>query len=474
MNKMTNYSGGLNPADMPSNIEAEQQLLGSLLNEPSRIDLLGGLVDRDSFFDPVHGELFERIRMRWKMNRPCGVFALRTWADEHAGMKELGGATYIAKLAGFSVSGSMFKDYGQIIRDLAEKRTLLIKLAEVTAQLREDDTTAGDASGQLEAHLMSMQSTVVSEKPVSMTAAVTESLARMKAAQEGESTGAIPTGIRELDEIISGMNPGDLWILAGRPSMGKSTVGVSIAMNMALRGMGVAFASYEMMASRLTDRAISAATAMRGNGVYYNRFDKGEMTETDYHSAVEAAVGISEIPMFFIDKGKKDVASLLAACKHIRTLSGPTTGLKALVVDYLQLMTASRAINGGRNFEIGEISMDLKSLAKHLEVPVIALSQLSRGVEQREEKRPMLSDLRDSGQIEQDADGVIFCYREAYYLERERAAYEKRGALDDWMMAMEDKRLNLELIVAKQRQGPIGTAHCQMNPALSYIAGTGK
>lgn len=454
----------------PHHIEAEQQLLGAILLDGARIDLIGGTVTKEHFYDPVHAEIFERIRVRWKMNRPVGVFALKDWADQHEGIRELGGPTYLAKLAASCVTTVNFKEIATIIRDVAEKRDLLLKLQDGIKALKDDGTTAADVSGRLEAHLMSSQTTSVGNRPVSMMKAVTTSLERLKAAQDGEPTGELQSGIPALDKLIGGFNPGEFWILAGRPSMGKTAVAISISTRMANAGHGVCFNSREMMADALADRAISERSAQIGNGaaVPYSTFSRGGLPEYQFRAAVQAGADLAELPLYILDTGYADVGSMIAGAKHVRTLLGPNIGLKAIFVDYIGLLKGGNA-REGRQFQVAEISQDLKEMAKRLEVPVICLAQLNRQVEQRDDKRPMLSDLRDSGQIEQDADGVIFCYREEYYLEREKDAHVKKGKLEEWQAAMDAVRNNLELIVAKQRQGPIGTAHVRMNPALNHI-----
>lgn len=454
---------------LPHNIEAEQQLLGALMNDASRIDMLGGIVEDAHFFDPVHAAIFDRIRTRWKQGRPSGPSALSDWAKQHEGMQVLGGHVYLAKLAGGSIAGFDFKGYAGIVRGLAEKRELILQLEESRKALDDDDATAADVGGRLEAFLMTAQATQVSRKPVSMMKAATTSLERVVAAQEGQPTGSLPSGIRALDRLIGGFNPGMLYIIAGRPSMGKSALAVSISTRFAKAGNGVVINSREMMADALADRVISERTSEIGNGsaVPYTNFPKGGMAEHQYRAVAQAVKDVSTLPIFILDDGYADVGSTMAGARHCRTLFGPQVGLKAIVIDYMQLMKART--KEGRRLEVGEVSRDLKEMAKRLEVPVIALSQLSRAVESREDKRPLLSDLRESGDIEQDADAVLFCYRHAYYLEREKAAYTEKGKLMEWQEMMDDVGNRLEIIVAKQRQGPIGTAHVKANLALNAI-----
>lgn len=454
--------------DMPDpflDVEAEQQLLGALLLEPSRLDMIGPEASGEAFGDPLHGAIFERMRLNWKQNRPATPAGLKSWAETQEGFRNVGGPAYLARLAGAAIAPSRFKEYWQIIHPLAEKRALRDAMQRASEDLYNPDATAGDVAGRLEAALM-QRAAVGGARPVSITKAVTEALAKIRAAQEGEPTGKIRTGIHALDHLIGGFNPGELIILAGRPSMGKSAVALSIASRVAGEGQGVCFASLEMMPVGLAERLISERTADHGAATNYTSFHDGNLDMRRLQAIGKSATEVSELPIQILPMTYRDIGNILSGSKHARTLLGELCGLKLLVVDYLQIM---RSAKGSRYEQITEISTALKELAGKLEIPVLALSQLSRAVEQRDDKRPQLSDLRESGQIEQDADTVIFCYRDEYYVQRSEPEQHDAEAHLAWQEAMRKASNRLELIVGKQRQGPIGTAHVFMNPALNKI-----
>ena len=248
--------------------------------------------------------------------------------------------------------------------------------------------------------------------------------------------------------------------------MGKSAVAVEIALQAGLEGGRVCFASLEMSADDLVMRMAAQRTGAMGRGVNFCDYESGHLTQAQYETVAHAAQEIHDLPIEFLPENYRDVGALYAGAKQCAARMG---GLDLVVVDYLQLL---RAPGKGRYDQITEISISLKALAMQLKVPVLALTQLSRACEQRDDKRPMLSDLRESGQLEQDADAAIFCYREAYYLERDRPGDDDPvEAHEDWRAAMERHRTRLELIVAKQRQGRIGTAHLNYNPALNVFWG---
>lgn len=297
-----------------------------------------------------------------------------------------------------------------------------------------------------------------------MQAAVVASMAEISAAYRGDETDALMTGIGALDHLTGGFGPGELIILGGRPSMGKTALALSIALNVARAGHGVAIASLEMTPKAMALRALSEATAQAGHASSYKQMRRGDMAESQVETLRRIAPEVAALPISFLERKFADLDALIAGCRQIKRAMGD--GLKLLIVDYLQLIEA-RGEN--RTQEISRISRALKALAGTLDVPIIALSQLSRQVESREDKRPMLSDLRESGQIEQDADAVLFCYRDEYYLERRKPDESDIDKLDKWRAAMEVTRNRLEIIVAKHRQGEIGTAHVRCNVALNLI-----
>ena len=449
----------------PHNIDAEQQVLGALLLDASRVDAIGSS-GADLFYDPCHADIFKEIKRRRKLEQFVSPVSLKLWADAHPGVRELGGAGYLVRLAGASVSSDQIADYATMLAEIKAKRDLLRALGRATIDLQDDVKSASEVAGQLEAALMSDDVAPSRSGPVSMMKATEAALRMASDAFQGGDDTRTHTGVRAVDKILGGMSPGELVLLAGRPSMGKTAVALSMALNVARDGGGVALASLEMTPDALAMRAISEATAKNHHGVSYSNILRGEFNESQFQDVMQASREVAELPIQILPQTYRDIGAMYAGAKQAKSLLGEC-GLKLFLVDYLQLM---RADGRSRYEQITEISIALKALAMQLECPVIALSQLSRAVEQRDDKRPMLSDLRESGQLEQDADKVMFCYRDEYYLEREKPENpDDMDAQASWTDAMERCRNRLEIIVPKNRQGPVGTAKVKFNPALNLI-----
>lgn len=461
MNEMTSIQA------TPHSIEAEQQLLGALLLTSDARDKIGPTGDESLFYDPVHAAIYTEIMRRHALGELVSPVALAPWAGSHEGVKELGGSAYLVRLAGASIAGSAAPEYAKMLADWREKRRLMDLFGSAQAELLSDAKGAGEVAGRVEAALMAVEGRG-GTAPVSMMNAVTEALRASNAAYSGEETSATLTHFGPLDRMLGGFYPAELILLAGRPSMGKTAAAISIALNVARCGQGVAIASLEMTPEALALRAISEGTAQNRNAVNYANIRRGEYNEAQQRSIIDAARLASELPIQILPQEYRDIGSLFAGAKRAKTILGDC-GLRLLVVDYLQLL---RADGRTRYDQITDISIALKGLAARLHCPVLALSQLSRAVEQRDNKRPMLSDLRDSGQLEQDADAILFCYRDEYYLEREQP--DDGDALVEWQAAMGRVKNKLEIIVAKQRQGQIGTAHMRFNPALNLIWEDGR
>jgi len=442
-----------------TNAEAEQQVLGAFLLNPEKIEA----IDADDLFaDPVHERLFGEMRRRQKAGKIVSPVGLKAWAEADPGMNTLGGAAYLARIAGQCVILSDVPSYVDLLADLRDRRRVQDALLAAQEALARGEDDPADIAARLEASV-SAQGATRGRKPVSMLAAVTEALADAHAAWKGEAVKVLHTGVPSLDRIVGGFYGGDLCILAGRPSMGKSAVALSMALNVARSGKGVVIASLEMTPKALATRALSEQTSQQRNAVKYSSIRSGEMPDFHMESVVDAAKVVSQLPVHFLPVEYRDTDALYAGVKSAQSRLG---NLSLVVVDYLQLL---RAPGRSRYEQITEISIALKSLAQRLDVPVMALSQLSRAVEQRDDKRPTLADIRESGQIEQDADSVIFCYRDEYYLEREEPDISEGDAHGRWRDAMERARNRLDLIVAKNRGGAINTARVRFNPALNLI-----
>lgn len=455
----------IKPEFAPHSVEAEQQLLGAMLLNGSGVDLARGKGGAELFFDPVHARIFERIADKDKNGHLINSVTVADVMRGDIGLEELGGAKYLVRLAGGSFGvGAANASYVNMLADLASKRRIVAAMTEANASIARGEEPSHIIAGRLEAALVEAGASTGIAGPVSIAKAVGLAVDQSLAAYNGEGSVAVKSGLPALDRLISGFYPGDLILLGGRPSMGKTAVSLSIGLNAARSGHGVVIASLEMNPEAMALRALSEGTAQRGNGVSYSDMRKGDMTEADTRRMIEAGMEIGNLPIVFLPRTYSDLGALFSGAKQAhRMMQG---GMKLLIVDYAQLLRSNAK---SRYEQITEISIALKSLAGQLNIPVLALSQLSRAIESRDDKRPMMSDLRESGQLEQDADTVLFCYRDEYYLERERPDESDLEAFSAWQMALNNVKGELEVIVAKQRQGEIGTAKMRFNPATNMI-----
>ena len=446
--------------EYPFSTEAEQTLLGSLIANPDHIGRVG---KSNLFYDEVHKELFEAIKKRDRQGLSINAAALEQFAEGHEGLKELGGSKYLARLISIARPARDIPHYTDILSDLKSKRDIVDAAEQSKIEIAQGQDPADIIAGRLEAAIINVGSSS-KHAPVSMLKATTQAVQQVLDAHSGENKAYVNSGIKGLDHFISGFHPGELILLGGRPSMGKTALALNIALNVARQGHGVVICSFEMNPDALALRAISEATNKYGDPINYTSMRAGQVK--DLEAFKNAAKEVSELPITFLSRHYSDIGALFAGAKQSRRILGEDK-MKLLIVDYVQLMRSNTA---NRYELITEISTALKNLAGQLNVPILALSQLSRQVESREDKRPMLADLRESGQLEQDADAVLFCYRDEYYLQRQEPELgknpEKREA---WENAMRATKGRLEIIVAKQRQGAVGTVKLRCNLALNKI-----
>ena len=451
---------------MPHSIEAEQQLLGGLLNNNDLYYSLEDKVDPEHFYDPVHSRIFEIISTRIKDGKLASAVTVNTFLTEDEGLKELGGSSYLAQLMAGSVASSAIKDYSKLVYDLAIRRELIILGQEISsrAQSIKVDEQPEEQIILAEQNLYKIGDSGKSETGFkSFLKALGEAVQLANAAhhRDGNLAG-ISTGFIDLDKKMGGLHSSDLIILAGRPSMGKTSLATNIAYNIAksfkkndnadgtsetVNGGIVGFYSLEMSAEQLAARILSETAEIPSEQIR-----RGDMTESEFRRFVEAAKSIESSPLFIDDTPALTIAQLASRARRLKR----THGLDALIIDYLQLVRAGSSRDNRVN-EISEITQGLKAIAKELNIPVIALSQLSRQVENRDDKRPQLADLRESGSIEQDADVVLFVYREEYYKEREKPSDHDLEKMAIWQEEMDRLHGRAELILGKQRHGPIGT-----------------
>ncbi len=458
---------GAEIAQLPHNLEAEQALLGALLYDNAAYERLGDHLQARHFFEPFHQRLYAAVEEYVRKGQLAEPIVLVERFKRDPAFAELGGVRYFADLVDRAPPMANAADYGRIVYDLALRRDLIRIGGEIAKAAHENvENEARDQIESAEQQLYNLaeHGAAGSSGFVSFADALSGAVAMAHDAFERDGgLAGLSTGLLDLDRKLGGLHGSDLLILAGRPSMGKTALATNIAFNVArnyawepqpdgsrktVRGGVVAFYSLEMSAEQLAMRLLADAS-----GVSSDRLRKGEIDANDFARVRDAAIEIQESPLFIDATGGLSLAKLVARARRLKRQAG----LDLIVVDYLQLVTASEGKQAqGRVQEVSEITMGLKALAKELSVPVIALSQLSRQVEQREDKRPQLSDLRESGSIEQDADAVMFVYRESYYLGR---AEPREGSPEHltWQEEMDKLRHVAEVIIGKQRHGPIGT-----------------
>jgi replicative DNA helicase len=469
----------------PHNFEAEQALLGAILINNAAYQRVAEFLRPEHFADPLHGKLFDSLSRLIERGQIVSAVTLKTYVEQDEDMKAVGGPQYLARLVAASVHVIDAAAFGQAVHDLYLRRQL-IDLGEGVVNGAFGGDVEETALSQIEVaekklyDLASSGQTEGGFKP--FRAALTEATVAAEAAYHrvGQLTG-VASGLFQLDQLLGGLHKSDLIILAGRPSMGKTALATNMAFNAvkAYReehdqdgrtkvadGAVVGFFSLEMSSEQLATRILAEQA-----GVPSEKIRKGELISSDFDKVLSISHELEHLNLFIDDTPALSIAALRTRARRLKR----THGLGMLVVDYLQLLTPSgKSRQENRVQEVSEITRGLKTLAKELDVPVLALSQLSRAVEQREDKRPQLADLRESGSIEQDADVVMFVYREEYYLTRSeptRRAEESDQRFnerhDAWKQRCEDTYGKAEVIVAKQRHGPTGIVRLSFDGSIT-------
>ncbi len=451
---------------LPQNIEAEQQLLGAILTNNEVYDRIAQIIKPEHFYEPVHQRIFTRAMERITKNALASPVTLKPFFEDDEGIKELGGVQYLVRLAGAAISSFAARDYAQLIYEMHQRRELIKLGGDIAAKARAYDVDLEPAEQitQAEQQLYKLAETGGATTGFqSFLSAVTDAVRVANAAyQRDGGLAGVSTGLIDLDKKLGGLQRSDLLILAGRPSMGKTSLATNIAFNVAkaykrgkkpdgtegaVNGGVVGFFSLEMSAEQLAARILSEAAEVPSENIR-----RGDMTEAEFRRFVDAAKQLESCPLFIDDTPALPIAQVAARARRLKR----EHGLDVLMVDYLQLLRGHGRTDN-RVQEIAEISMGLKAIAKELDIPVVALSQLSRQVESRDDKRPQLSDLRESGSIEQDADVVMFVFREEYYVEREKPSDDRLDEMAAWQERMERLHGRAEVIIGKQRHGPIGS-----------------
>jgi replicative DNA helicase len=458
---------------IPFSLDAEQAVLGAILFDNEVYYRVSSFLKPEHFYDPVHGVIYGAMEKLISSGRLASPVMLNTYLQDEPAFAEVGGEGYLAALARAVPSTVGAPDYARVVFDLSVSRGLISLGTDMIEKARAADIDE-DPQSQLEEAEARLYKLAETGKYgggfKTFESALAEAIELANAAfQRDGGLAGVGTGLRDLDQKLGGLHPSDLLILAGRPSMGKSSLATNIAVNAARaykperqadgsikakEGAVVGLFSLEMSAEQLAGRILSEFS-----GIASDRIRRGEIDQSDFERIYEASAMLNDLPLYIDDTGGLSIAQLASRVRRLKRQHG----LGLIVVDYLQLLTGSKKNNDNRVQEVSEITMGLKTIAKELSVPVIALAQLSRQVEAREDKRPQLSDLRESGSIEQDADVVMFIYREDYYLSRTEPREGTPEHLE-WQDRMSAVHNTAELIIGKQRHGPIGTVKLAFDP----------
>ncbi len=466
----------------PHNVEAEQALIGAVLVNNDAFDRVSDFLKPDHFSEELHRRIFDIASQLIRAGKVATPVTLKTFLGDH----DLGGVTvpqYLARLAAEATSVINAEDYGRTIYDLAVRRNL-INIGEEIVNAAYDSPVDAQPREQIEEAERRLYSIAEQGRYdggfVRFSDALTQAVdMAAKAYERDGKLAGISTGLIDLDQKMGGLQRSDLVIVAGRPGMGKTALATNIAFNIAkayeftirpdgthetTNGGIVGFFSLEMAAEQLATRIIAEQSGVPGY-----RIRRGDLNDQEFHRIADAARQMQSIPFYIDQTGGISIGQLAARARRLKRQKG----LDLLVVDYLQLLSGSKSKGENRVQELTEITTGLKALAKELNVPIMALSQLSRQVENRDDKRPQLSDLRESGSIEQDADVVVFVYREEYYINGKQPAPGTEEHVK-WQTDMERVHGKAEIIIGKQRHGPTGTVQLAFEAEMTRFGNLAK
>ncbi len=456
--------------ELPNNIEAEQSVIGSILVTNEIFDEINTIISSNNFYDPMHQKIFSAIESLIYKGMLANPITLKNYFEDE--QDDLNVPDYLVKVTKFSTSVRQSTEYSKIIYDMFVRREL-IKISEQTidtAKLNDLNTNGQSIIENSERLLFDLaEKGSFNSSLIKFDEAMRQTIEMASAAYKNEAgIVGVPTGLKDLDDRLGGLHKSDLIIIAGRPGMGKTALATNIAFNAAQklqeseRKSCVAFFSLEMSSEQLSTRILAEQSRIKSNDIR-----RGKISDEQFDKFIETSKNISELPLFIDETPAISIAAMSNRARRIKRIHG----LDMIVVDYIQLMKGSLNYKDGRVQEVSEITQGLKALAKELSVPVLALSQLSRQVEQRDNKKPQLSDLRESGSIEQDADVVMFVYRESYYLENK----EPRPATvehAEWQAKMNEVSNLAELIIGKQRHGPTGNVMLEFEAMFTKFKDT--
>ncbi len=456
--------------ELPNNIEAEQAVIGSILVSNDIFDEINTIISNINFYDPMHQKIFEAVESLIYKGMLANPITLKNYFEDEK--DDINVPEYLVKITKFSTSVRQAIEYSKIIYDMFVRREL-IKISEQTidsAKLNDLDTNGQSIIESSERLLFDLaEKGSFNSSLVKFDEAMKQTIEMASAAYKNEEgIVGVPTGLRDLDDKLGGLHQSDLIIIAGRPSMGKTSLATNIAFNAAqkLQESGkkssIAFFSLEMSSEQLSTRIISEQSRISSNDIR-----RGRISDDQFDKFLETSKNISELPLYIDETPAISIAALSNRARRVKRLFG----LDMIVVDYIQLMRGTTFNKDGRVQEISQITQGLKAIAKELAVPVVALSQLSRQVEQRDDHKPQLADLRESGSIEQDADVVMFVYREGYYLQRKEPR-EATVEHAEWQAKMNEVAHLAQIIIGKQRHGPIGNVTLEFEERFTKFKDT--
>ncbi len=430
---------GRAPVLPPQNIEAEASLIGSLLIDKDAIIKVADIVGADDFYVTKNGQIFESVLSLFERREPIDVVTLADNLEKNGHLSDIGGAAYLTELVNSVPSSAHVAQYAHIVADKATLRRLIDAASTINSMAYGDEGALDSVLDEAEQALFAVSQKHLKQNFTPIQEVLTSSFERLDTLHKDKNAlRGVPTGYRELDNLLAGLQNSDLIILAARPSMGKTSFALNIAQHVATKeGIPVGIFSLEMSKEQLIDRLLSSEA-----GIDSWKLRTGNLEDSDFEKINKAMGTLSESPIYIDDSAMANVMEMRTKARRLQS----ENDLGLIVIDYLQLMSGRNSGGDNRVQEISEISRGLKGLARELNVPVIALSQLSRSVEMRSPKIPQLSDLRESGSIEQDADVVMFIYREDYY-EKES---ERKGMAD--------------LLIRKHRNGPTGEVELFFQP----------
>lgn len=434
---------------MPHSIEAEQSVIGSMIMDKDAIMIAVETIDTEDFYGSQYGILFDTIKELYNEDKPVDIVTLQTRLREKNVQPELAGLEFIREIIASVPTSANIRYYANIVKEKSMLRQLIKTNEEIAGICYTERETIDEIMNLAEKRIFSLTQSRAAGDFVPINQVVVDAIEKIEAASKaGGSITGIPTGFNDLDLQTAGMQPSDLILIAARPSMGKTAFVLNLAQHMALRkNVTTAIFSLEMSKVQLVNRMLSLESKVDAQNLR-----TGNLEDSDWERLIESAEVIGSSKLIIDDTPSISISELRSKCRKYKM----NNDLGIIIIDYLQLMTLGGRAAESKQLEVSEISRSLKAIARELNVPVIALSQLSRAVEQRPDHRPMLSDLRDSGAIEQDADVVMFLYRDDYYNKES------------------EKKNIAEVIIAKQRNGPIGTVELAWLPQYTKFGNLEK